>query len=77
MEYAEAYNKGPVPDDTAKKLMNEVLTIEEQEVKLKRTYAEKLAKVLPRTKVARYIQIENKIRAILKAELAQHIPLVY
>ena len=76
-EYAEAFNKGPVPNDTAKKLMNEVLNVEEQEVKLKRSYAEKIGKVLPATKAARYVQIENKIRAVVKAELAQVIPLVY
>jgi hypothetical protein len=76
-EYAEAFNKGPVPNDTAKKLMGEVLNVEEQEVKLKRSYAEKVGKILPATKAARYIQIENKIRAIVKVELAQAIPLVY
>lgn len=76
-EYAEAFNKGPVPNDTAKKLMNEVLNVEEQEVKLKRSYAEKVGKVLPATKAARYVQIENKIRAVVKAELAQVIPLAY
>lgn len=76
-EYAEAFNKGSVPNDTAKKLMNEVLNVEEQEVKLKRSYAEKVGKVLPATKAARYVQIENKIRAVVKAELAQVIPLAY
>jgi hypothetical protein len=76
-EYAETFNKGPVPNDTAKKLLSEVLSVEEQEVKLKRSYAEKVGKVLPATKAARYIQIENKIRAIVKVELAQAIPLVY
>jgi hypothetical protein len=76
-EYAEAFNKGPVPNDTAKKVLGEVLNVEEQEVKLKRSYAEKVGKVLPATKAARYIQIENKIRAIVKVELAQAIPLVY
>jgi hypothetical protein len=35
-----------------------------------------LDKVLPATKVARYLQIENKIRAIVKFELAARIPLV-
>ena len=57
--------------------MNEVLAVEEAEVKLKLSYAEKLGKVLPATKVARCVQIENKIRALVKAELAQRIPLVY
>jgi hypothetical protein len=77
LEYAEALNKGPVPNDTAKKLMKEVLNEEEQEVKLKRSYVEKLGKVLSATKAARYLQIENKIRTVVKAELAQVIPLVY
>lgn len=76
-DYADAFNKGNVPNDTAKKLLGEALSVEEQEVKLKRAYAEKLEKVLPATKVARYIQLENKIRSLIKFELAQQIPLVY
>jgi len=77
--YADAYNagKGSISDDTAKKLLNEALSVEEAEVKLKRNYADKIGKVLPATKTARYIQIENKIRAIVRMELAQQIPLVY
>jgi hypothetical protein len=76
-DYADAFNKGTIPNDTAKKLLGEALSVEEQEVKLKRTYAEKLGKVLPATKVARYIQLENKIRSLIRFELAQQIPLVY
>ncbi len=76
-EYAEAFNKGSIPNDTAKKLLDEALSVEESDVKLKRTYADKVGKVLPAAKTARYIQIENKIRAMLKAELAANIPLVY
>jgi len=74
--YAEAYNKGPVSDETAKKLINEAIAIEDAEVKLKRSYVPRLEKVIPGMKVARYIQIENKIRAIGKYELAAQIPLV-
>ena len=78
-EYAEAYNqgKGTIANDTAKKLLNEAIVVEEKEVVLKREYADKIGKVLPAAKTARYIQIENKIRAIIKFELAQQIPLVY
>ncbi len=77
--YAEAYNqgKGTISNDTAKKLLHEVFSIEEQELKLKRANAEKVGKVLPAAKTARYIQIENKIRAVIKFELARQIPLVY
>jgi hypothetical protein len=77
MEYADAFNKGPIPDDKAKKLLNDVLSIEEAETKLKRTYVDKVGKVLSPSKTARYIQIENKIRALLKMELAANIPLAY
>lgn len=74
--YADAYNKGPVSDEAAKKLIIAAIAIEEAEVKLKRSYVPKLEKVIPGMKVARYIQIENKIRAIGKYELAAQIPLV-
>ena len=36
----------------------------------------KLEKVIPGMKVARYMQIENKIRAVIRYELAASIPLV-
>lgn len=76
--FADAHNagKGMIPNDTAKKLLKEALATDEAEVKLRQSYATKLEKVLPATKVARYLQIENKIRAILKFELAGQIPLV-
>jgi hypothetical protein len=74
--YASAYNKGQVSDEAAKKLINEAIAIEEAEVKLKRAYVPKLEKVLPGIKVARYLQIENKIRAVVRHDLAAEIPLV-
>jgi len=74
--YADAYNKGPVSDEAAKKLLNQAIAVEEAELKLKRSYVPKLEKVLPGMKVARYVQIENKIRALVKYELAAQIPLV-
>jgi hypothetical protein len=77
LDYADAFEKGPIPNERAEQLMGEALAIEEAEVKLKQSYAEKLDAVLPAAKAARYIQIENKIRAMVKSELAQRIPLAY
>lgn len=76
-EYAKAYNKRSVDNETAKRLLEEALAIEEAEVRLKRSYLPRLEKVLPETKVARYLQIETKIRALARYELAAQIPLVY
>ena len=74
--YANAYNKGPITNETAKKLLDESLAIDEAEAKLKSASAPKILAVLPATKAARYIQIENKIRAVVRYELAAAIPFV-
>ena len=76
LAYADAYNKGPVTNEAAKKLLDESLAIDEAEAKLKSTSAPKILAALPATKAARYIQIENKIRAAVRYELAAGIPLV-
>jgi hypothetical protein len=74
--YADAYNKGPVADDVAKKLLTEAVAIDEAETKLKTTYVPKILAALPAAKAARYVQIENKIRAVIHYEMAAGIPLV-
>ena len=76
LAYADAYNKGPVANDVAKKLLDESLAIDDAEAKLKSSSAPKILAVLPATKAARYIQVENKIRAAVRWELAANIPLV-
>jgi hypothetical protein len=74
--YADAYNAKSMTDDGAKKLTAEFVAIEKAEAAMKESYVPKLSKVLPAKKVARYMQIENKIRALIKYELAGEIPLV-
>lgn len=74
--YANAYKAGPIADETAKKLLDDSIAIDEAEVKLRKDYAAKLTKAIPAAKAARYLQIENKIRAAIRYELAAGIPLV-
>ena len=76
LAYAEAYNKGAVADAVAKKLLDEAVAVDEAEARLKTSYVAKILATLPATKAARYVQIENKIRAALRYELAAGIPLV-
>jgi hypothetical protein len=76
LAYADAYNKGPVSDATAKKLIEEAVAVDDAEAKLKSSSLPKILAVLPATKAARYLQIENKIRAVVRYELAAGIPLV-
>jgi hypothetical protein len=74
--YADAYNKGPVPNETAKQLLDEMLAIDEAEVQLKRSFVPKLEKALPVSKVARYLQLETKIRSAVRYDLSRRIPLI-
>jgi hypothetical protein len=74
--YAADYKNKSMTDEKAKKLTDEYLSIEQAEVKLKSSSVPKLSKALPATKVARYLQIENKIRAVIKYDLAATVPLV-
>ena len=74
--YAADFRGKSLTDDKAKKLIDEAVAIEQAEANLKSTYAPKLSKVLPAKKVARYLQIENKIRAVVRYELATGVPLV-
>ena len=74
--YAAAYNKGPVANDTAKKLLDDAIAIDDAEAQARKATVAKAMAVLPAMKAARYIQIENKIRAAIRYELAAAIPLV-
>ena len=73
-DYADAYEK--MNNDTAKRLLDEYMTIESLGLKLRQTYLPKFRKVLPEVKVVRYYQIENKIQAALIYEAAANIPLM-
>jgi hypothetical protein len=73
--YAKEYNAGTFTDTKARLLLDQFLKLEEDETKLKRAFVPRLAKVLPGIKVARYMQLENKIRALVKYELAGEVPL--
>jgi hypothetical protein len=76
LAYADAYNKNTLTDDLAKRLTSEAMVIDQDEVRLRAICASRLNGVLAAKKVARYLQIENKIRAAIRYELATEIPLV-
>jgi hypothetical protein len=73
-DYANNYNY--LSDEKAKSILEAYITIEEDRIKLQKSYISKFNKVLPAKKVTRYYQIENKISAIVKYDLARGIPLV-
>jgi hypothetical protein len=76
--FSDASQKGTtnVSDEAAKKLTDEYLQIEQDEVNLKKAYAKKLTGVIPPGKIARYLQIETKIRSAIKFDMSKNIPLI-
>ena len=72
--YAKNYLS--MSDAVAQNLVEDFLTIEEDRLKLNRSYLPQFRKVLPATKVARYYQLENKFRAVVNYETAAQIPIV-
>jgi hypothetical protein len=71
-----AANYQTMTEEAAKELINGYLAIEGERVTLMKSFLPKFRKVLPEKKVARYYQLENKINAVVKYELAKLIPLV-
>jgi Spy/CpxP family protein refolding chaperone len=67
---------GPMSDAHAKALLKEALAIEDEEMRVRRGYQNRLVKVLPATKVMRYLQLENKIRAFQDYDIATVMPLI-
>ena len=63
-------------DDKAMKLVDDYLAIEADRVKVRRSYVEEFAKSLPGRKVARFYQIENKIDAVMRYNIASTIPVI-
>jgi hypothetical protein len=63
-------------DEQAKKLLDDYLAVEEDRAKLRRTYVADFGKTLPGKKVARFYQIENKMDAVIRYDLAATIPVV-
>jgi hypothetical protein len=74
--YATEYQSNSLSDDKAKKLLDEWIALDKDEASHRKIYAAKVLKVLPAKKAARYVQIENEFRVLLKYHLAATVPLV-
>lgn len=65
----------PLTDAYAKQITNELVAIEEAEVRALRKCSSASLKALPPRKAARYLQLENKLRAAQDYEIAAAFPL--
>ena len=74
LDYAKNYET--LTDLKADELLKKNLSLENEILQLKKSYLPKFGAVLPAKKVARYYQLENKIQAVGRYDLAEKIPLV-
>ena len=73
--YAADYRGKSLTDEKAKKLLDEWIALEQDEVKQRSAFIPKVTKALPAKKAARYLQIENEYRMLLRYDLAATVPL--
>lgn len=74
MDYADNFDN--MTDEKALELWNKSMKNVDELSKLKKSYFKKFQKVLPGKKVVRYFQVENKVWALINAQLALEIPLM-
>ena len=73
VQYAEQYDT--LTNEQASKIMNEWLSVEKARTSVKGKYVSRFQKIMPAKKVMRFFQADNKLDAVLLAELASVVPL--
>jgi hypothetical protein len=73
-DFAENYET--MSNEKADELWTSSMAFQEELLKLNRDYYKKFKKILPAGKAALYFQVENKIAALINAQLAEEIPLI-
>lgn len=73
--YANAWSAGSLEENTANSLAKEALSIEKAEAALMEKSYKKLKGKVPAATNVRYLQIESKLRALVRFEQAIKVPL--
>jgi len=73
-DYAANYKS--LSNEKATQLVEAYLSVEEDRAKVRRAHLTEISSALPGRKVARFYQIENKMDAVLRYDLAAEIPVV-
>ena len=74
MDFANNFEN--MSNEKAVEIVNLSQSIDMELLKLEKAYGKKFMKILPAQKALRYLQAENKIEALINAQLALDIPLL-
>ena len=70
-----AANYGAMTDDAAKDIMKDFFKLRDDRNAVLEKYSKRMQKALPPTKVLQWLQVENKLNALLDVEAAASIPI--
>jgi len=71
-----AANYGNMSAEKATELLKAAMAIDQERLKVEKTFFKKFQKILSPQKTLRYYQAENKIETMINSELASEIPLL-
>ena len=71
--YLENYDT--LSDQQAARIMDDYLKVERDRTEVKARYGPRFRKIMPARKAMRFFQVDNKLDAVINAELAAEIPL--
>ncbi len=71
-----AKNSEALSDSQATAMLDESLAIQKEENRIKADWVPKFRKILPTKSVTRFYQIDNKLDALVRYDVARQIPLV-
>jgi hypothetical protein len=74
VRYAD--NVDNMTEKLAQELLDESIDLDEEIIRVKQHYIRKFRNILPNTKVARLMQIENRMDAMVFIKISEAIPLV-
>ena len=69
-------NFATMSDEKASQIVEDFLAIERERAEVREKYLEPFSQALPGRKVVRFYQIENKIQAVFRYQLARNIPVI-
>jgi len=62
-------------DTQATAMLNEALRLDDERLKVRRSWLSRMGKALPPRKLVLFFQLENKLDAVVRADVARQIPL--
>ncbi|MEM8843850.1 MAG: hypothetical protein AAGB35_02295 [Pseudomonadota bacterium] len=74
--YTDEYESNSISDQEAENMLAEYFRIEHKEIQLKESYLPKFQVIIPSKKVFLFYQLDNKIDALVRCDIAKQLPLI-